>query len=743
MDNDLLHEQAYLKHTEALLQRNLDEISQALDLEQVKLREARVELQENQPAFSDDRDKQTETAQYLSSLQTQMAVYQTYTDRLRKLNMLIASPYFGRIDFAEEDQKTESYYIGRASLRDPVTYQMYVCDWRTPLASMFYRAVPGSASYVAPGGEITGRLSLKRQYEILNGELEYYFDTDFHIKDGILKKMLSEKASSQLKAIVESLQDAQDRLIRQKSKALLIQGSAGSGKTSLAMHRAAFLMYQDFQDSLTSQEILIVSPNHLFSHYVSNVLPELGEENISSLTFDDIFSATLDWVTDVPDIGLIQDGLLTEIERETFLLAQDIHGFKSSAAFALLLQRMADYFQRHLLQFPDVYYHQEYIASRQELKEEMLRERSVLPLAKRLELMRVRLSEKINEKKRSRFPALEEFVATYPDHQLEIVPFARLLSMKRGKYLNRLLDSLPVLDIAGIYRSIWKKDLFYRLAEGLSLPENVEEIRLSCEKDMAEGKPAPFGPGDAPGMTWLRLLLEGSLDHPQIRQVIVDEAQDYGPLHYMLLRKWFPRANFTILGDVQQCLVQTKGLDHFQSIGQALGEEESPTAILRTSFRSTWEISSFCRRFLDDPDLMEPFDRHGQPVEILGAETRPEAVDLLLDTVRRFRAEDIGSIAVICKNAQQAAELYGEIKGRSALRLVNESTGAELNRNLIIPLYLVKGLEFDGVILWEVSEENYHWPEQRRFLYLASSRALHKLSLIHTTELSSLVGHDN
>jgi len=739
MDADLLHEQAYLKQTKALIRRSLTELLSTLDNEQEKLLLARQEFQENQPAFADDRDKQTETAQYLSGLQTQMAAYRAYAERLKKLHILNDSPYFGRIDFAEPGEEAETYYIGRASLRDPLTYQIQVCDWRTPLASMFYRSTPGPASFKAPDGEISGDLTTKRQYEIAGGELQYYFDTDFHIKDGILKKLLSQKASAQMKAVVESLQDAQDRLIRQKSRVLLIQGSAGSGKTSLALHRAAFLMYQDFQEALTSREILIISPNRLFSRYIERVLPELGEENITSLTFRDIFAANRAGLAGSEAAGDELDDLLSENDGCRFRLLQDIYAFKYSAAFAALLARLADYYERRLIRLPDIYYHGRYIASSGELKEEMLRDRGGLPLTKRLEQMRRRLSMKIHDQKKQRLPDLQEFVSNYPDHQLEIIPFARLLSMKRGLYLNRQLDDLPLVDVPGLYRRLWDKELFYRLANGLDLPDNIEEIRLASQTaDDLSG-----GLSDAPGLFWLRLILEGAADHPQIRQVIVDEAQDYGPLHFMLLKKWFPKANFTILGDVQQSMSQPRKLEDFQAIGKALGDPECPIAVLRESYRSTWEISSFCRRFVDSPDLLEPFRRRGQPVEIIGAESSPEAVALLLDTIKRFRREDTGSIAVICKTAAQAASLYAEIKGKSALQLVRGGTKTDLSRSLILPLRLAKGLEFDGVILWDVGEDNYGWPEQKRLLYLGASRALHRLALIFRGRLSPLVHQDS
>jgi DNA helicase-2/ATP-dependent DNA helicase PcrA len=518
-------------------------------------------------------------------------------------------------------------------------------------------------------------------------------------------------------------------------------------------------MYQDFQNTLTSREILILSPNQIFSHYIERVLPELGEENITSITFRDIFAANQTGLMGTEAAGDDLDDLLAEKDLHKFRLRRAISDFKYSATFAALLSRLADYFERRLIRLPDIYYHDRYITGSHELKEEMLRDRGGLPLQKRLEQMRRRLSEKIHDLKKKRLPALEDFISNYPDHQLEIRSYARLLSMKRGKYLNRQLDALTEIDIPGLYRRLWSKELFYHLANGLGLPANIEEIRSACELAMgarvdqgdvpgdaarfdqgdAPGDATRFAQSDVPGLIWLRLLLEGAPDYPLIRHILVDEAQDYGPIHFMLLKKWFPKANFTILGDIQQSLTLSGNLGDFQEIGTVLGDPQCPIAVLRESYRSTWEISGFVRRFLDSPELMAPFPRHGHPVEILGAETKQEALTLLFDTITRLRKDNVGSIAVICKTADQAASLYEETKGRSALRLVKSEGKTDLSRSLILPIRLAKGLEFDGVILWDASQENYAWEEHKRFLYLASSRALHRLALIYYGQLSPLV----
>ncbi|MEA4891744.1 MAG: AAA family ATPase [Peptococcaceae bacterium] len=723
---DFLHEKAYLEQTKSLLHRTMLELFDLRDAEKQKLAEARESLAENQPASAGDPDNQNDTGQYLTELENRMAVFQLYNERLEKYSRLQDSPYFGRIDFAEEGFGAESFYIGRQSLRDPKTYQIQVCDWRTPLASLFYQCLPGEASYVSPAGKIRGRLLLKRQYEIRRGELKYFFDTDLHIKDDILKTVLSQQASPKMRAIVETLQETQDRLIRNReSRLLMIQGSAGSGKTSLALHRAAYLMYQEMKNALSAKEIIIISPNHLFTKYIDRVLPELGEENIASLTFEDVFLANFSGSLPLESRREQLDRLLGIRDQEEYLLECSEIAFKSSAEFALILRRLADYYERRIKELPEFYYHGQYIATSRELREELLRDRAGIPLAKRLGQMRSRLSEKLYKSRKARLPQLEDFTTNYPDHQLEVRSFARLLSMKRSKYLNRTLEKLTEIDAMGLYQRLFTdRALFDHLAKGIRLPENIEDLLKHCRQ-------MPLGYNDAPALTYLRVLLEGSADYPQFRQVMVDEAQDYGPLHFLLLRKWFPRAEFTVLGDVQQSLAEDKKLDFYEQVAESLGLPGSPLAVLKETYRSTAEISAFCRRLAADPSLLLPFDRRGPEPALLQAADRAGMVELLTGQVKAYREEGLGSIAIITKTGAEAEALYRDLAGRIALQLVQEADKADLSRSLLLPVALAKGLEFDAVILWDAGANAYSWPAQRNLLYVAVSRALHRLALIY------------
>lgn len=242
---------------------------------------------------SDGFEALAELSQYMNPVTDKIADYDEVENKIVLLENLIKSPDFARIDIRFDDEDTfANIYIGRTSLKEDKTHDIYVYDWRSPIASVFYRFVTGKVYYDAPGGRITGEVSLKRQYEINNGKMEYFFDADVQIVDEFLRKLLSQNPSLKMKTIVETIQREQDIVIRDmESDLMMVQGVAGSGKTSIALHRAAYRMYQGLQSGLSAHNIIIISQNTLFEQYISQVLPELGENNIDSVVFEEIYRA--------------------------------------------------------------------------------------------------------------------------------------------------------------------------------------------------------------------------------------------------------------------------------------------------------------------------------------------------------------------------------------------------------------------------------------------------------------------
>lgn len=295
------YEEIRLKQTISLAEEQLKQAKEAAEKKKSQIIEAKKEVRENATHSvtnlytSDGFEALVELSQYMNPVTDKIVDYEEEEHRILLLENMIKSPYFARIDFKfDDEEECEKIYIGRSSLRKNSYQEMYVYDWRSPIASIFYRFMKGEAFYDAPCGRVTGELKLKRQYEIKNGVLKYFFDTDVQIVDEFLRQLLSQNTTAKMKAIVETIQQEQDAVIRDmENDLLMVQGVAGSGKTSIALHRAAYLMYQGLQTKLSANNIMIISPNTIFEQYISNVLPELGEDNVISVVFEDILKMLL------------------------------------------------------------------------------------------------------------------------------------------------------------------------------------------------------------------------------------------------------------------------------------------------------------------------------------------------------------------------------------------------------------------------------------------------------------------
>lgn len=392
-------EEKRLAQTISLAEEQLKQAKEAADKKKSEIIEAKKDVRENTEHgitslyTSDGFEALVELSQYINPVTDKIIDYEEEEHKILLLEKMIKSPYFARIDFKFDDEdEFEKIYIGRSSLRKNSYQEMYVYDWRSPIASIFYRFMTGEAFYDAPCGRVTGELNLKRQYEIKNGKLEYFFDSDVQIVDEFLRQLLSQNTTAKMKAIVETIQHEQDVVIRDmENDLLMVQGVAGSGKTSIALHRAAYLMYQGLQTKLSANNIMIISPNSIFEQYISNVLPELGEDNVISSVFEDILSALLigrkiqsrnDFLE-----NLIVNSKYKEISRNSI-------EFKTSSFFREILDQFLIDIPRQWIEFEDVYYEGKCVVSRQILKDKILG-RTETPLGIKLEQLEDYILEQI------------------------------------------------------------------------------------------------------------------------------------------------------------------------------------------------------------------------------------------------------------------------------------------------------------------------------------------------------------
>ena len=675
-----------------------------------------------------------EIGQYAKPISHKISEYEVEAAKIIALEKLLNSPYFARIDFKFQDEdEYENIYIGRSSLIDDDSSEIYVYDWRSPISSIFYRFGIGEAFYEAPSGKITGEVNLKRQYEINKGKLEYFFDADIQIIDEFLRKMLSQNTSSKMKTIVETIQKDQDMIIRNMEMDLMmVQGVAGSGKTSVALHRAAYLMYQGLSDKLSSNNILIISPNTLFEQYISNVLPELGEKNVNSKTFEELIINILNG----PKIETRNELLETLLSSNDNLIKCSME-FKCSSEFVEILNRFINDLPRRWIDFKDVYYDGKHISNRQLSKNRILNEKRAITLSSRLKQLETSILEEVHKNHKSRLEKLTDFVTTYKEHSFELEETARMLSIYESTRLIKEIRKFTELNPLELYRKLFtNKSYFYSLSKGMDLPENIEDILDFTFKNLDNDV---LSYGDAVALSFLNLKLNTNNGYSEIRQIVIDEAQDYYPIHFEILNLLFPKSRYTILGDINQTIGKQENLSLYERVNKILCKKKSSLITMDKSFRSTSEILEFSKKFLYDDFKINSFSRKGEAPIVHSSSTLAELKDNIINEIKTSRENNYQSVGLICKTEKEASSLYEILKDEIQIKLIKSDSMATLDGTFIIPIYLSKGLEFDSVLILNTDKNTYYSKDDKNLLYIACTRALHRLSLFYTGEMSPLL----
>ena len=710
-------EEKRLAQTISLAEEQLKQAKEAADKKKSEIIEAKKDVRENTEHgitslyTSDGFEALVELSQYINPVTDKIIDYEEEEHKILLLEKMIKSPYFARIDFKFDDEdEFEKIYIGRSSLRKNSYQEMYVYDWRSPIASVFYRFMTGEAFYDAPCGRVTGELNLKRQYEIKNGTLEYFFDSDVQIVDEFLRQLLSQNTTAKMKAIVETIQHEQDVVIRDmENDLLMVQGVAGSGKTSIALHRAAYLMYQGLQTKLSANNIMIISPNSIFEQYISNVLPELGEDNVISSVFEDILSELLNGrkIQSRNDFleNLIVNSKYKEISRNSI-------EFKTSSFFREILDQVLIDIPRQWIEFEDVYYEGKCVVSGQILKDKILG-RPETPLGIKLEQLEDYILEQIfgtgkgrghKEEKNLIKQEIQKFI------KIDIVELYKILFSNEAYFYSLLQNSNPSQNI----KNIWKYT-----------KENLEADRLYYD--------------DAIAIAYLYLKIYGTNKYKNIKQVVIDEAQDYYPLQYEIFNLLFSNAKFTILGDMKQTLAKKEDISFYEQIQKILNKKKSSLIMLDKSFRCTNEILNFSLKFIEQSSQIKSFNRNGDSPKVYIADNSEIFIDEIVKEIKLCQEKGFQSICLICKTEKNSTYLFNKIKHKLDIQLIKNGSVSDLQGVFILPVYMSKGLEFDTVLICDADSQNYHDEDDKNLLYVACTRALHKLSLFCENEVSPLI----
>lgn len=673
-----------------------------------------------------------EFMEFIDTMKMQKRKHEITRKLEEKYERIISSPYFGRIDFLEKGEgKAEKYYIGISNLTDD-NYDFLVYDWRAPVSGMFYDYEIGEASFQCPEGNIEGKLTLKRQYKISDGNIEYMFDSNLKIDDEMLQDILGKCTDSKMKTIITTIQREQNKVIRNDEyKNLIVQGPAGSGKTSVALHRIAYLLYKH-RDKITPQNIVIFSPNEIFNDYISNVLPELGEDNMCQTTFKEYMHNALGSKLIKEDHCEMMEYILASTKEADYQKRIDSIIFKSSLEFIDILKEYVIYVEESGRNFKDIVFRGDLIISSKDLQELYFKDYKKFPLRKRLQKIKERTLFLLEPFEKHR---IEEVSSTLEDSG-DYIDKAEIMELSRAAVKDELRDvhseinKMTEFDLIDIYKKLFENlENFYESSNSECFKDKIDEIKSYTLRNLAVLK---VNYEDQPPLLYLKGALGDLPKTSEIKYVIIDEAQDYTPLQYEIFYQLFNHANMTILGDLNQSINPYMNLGGYDNISNIFPKDNTCIINLTKSYRSTMEITNFSRLLLNKEITDECVERSGDKPILLGFEGEESIKERILEDVEIYKKKGYKSIGIITRTKKEASEVYSFLKEKIPVRAIMKDEDEYVSDTLIIPAYLAKGLEFDVVLIYNAGEENYSREEERLLLYTACTRALHILRIYYS-----------
>lgn len=648
--------------------------------------------------YRDDEDKLVEYFDHERYIKEES--YKAIDRKLSEFVKLKESPYFGKVNFID-DGFSEELYIGRYGLTPEGSYDPEIVDWRAPVASLFYKGMLGKTSYTSPQGEVPIDILGRRQLIVKKAKLEGYFDSDINIQDEILQMVLSSNSGEKLKDIVNTIQKEQDEIIRaDRSKVVVVNGVAGSGKTTIALHRVAYLLY-NYRQQLTDK-VLVLGPNDIFMDYISEVLPNLGETAAKNETFLSFAYKEIGLNEDVLDITTY----LEEVLKGNKEIINEIK-YKSSKDFIDLLDKKIEeieegYFNNKVVKFID-----EEIVSLEEISELFEKHYKYMPIFRRSQKIKRILISKIKDKRDEKVREInknsQEERAKLSADELVVeennIEFRRRIAIRDVvrevmKSKNDIESWIENRDIVDIYKEIM----------------NVDKLSYL----------------DLSGILYLMIKLDGKKASYEIKHIVIDEAQDYNMLQFIVLKELTGCRSYTIVGDSNQRLVKAEDIPAMLRLKDIFGGFFDLHE-LKKSYRSTYQIMEYASKLLDE-NAVVPFVRKGE-FDVLET-TVPKGdtedlIDVISNLLEDYQEEKYENVAVITKDKEELNIISSELKKRTNILAFNKSDIVYRGGKVLVPSYYAKGLEFDAVIIVDFDENT-----DNLIKYIMSTRALHRLSVV-------------
>lgn len=697
-------------------------------------------------------------------------LHQFTTKDIKKLTVAQSTPYFGRIDFQEERRnEIEKIYIGKHGLHDRQKEVPVVVDWRAPISDIYYSGHSEEVSYRAPYGEINGKMYLKRRYEIRDGQLREIFDekrSEDRIEDSLkgkgefLIEALNKSNQGRLKEIVATIQDQQNKVIRSDMiRPLVVQGVAGSGKTTIALHRMAYLMYNN-RRNIADANYMVIAPNRLFLNYISEILPDLGVDEVVQTTFEDwalkLIKKKIKITQSIDQLNILMDS-----QNEERRVVANLAKMKGSILLKKVIDNNLKMLEKNLLPKEDLSMEEVSVLEYEKLQEIFMTSNLHLSfnerIAKLREYLKIRLKneihsieEKIDSIYKKKIDDLKNGVGDIDSIRPQIIQLyeerdekVKQIKKNISSSVNEYISKIEKLDIFNFYLSVFEDEELSLAFKTRMTPELFNEIVNKCKGELNN---KIYSNEDLAPLAYIHIKLFGLENKNKYTHIVVDEAQDFDEFKISILREISLNDSFTFVGDLSQGIYSYKGINSWSNVMKKVFQERSyDYHILTTSYRSTVEIVNLANEIIKKCDnlekiLAEPIFRHGDKPSLIRCLNKEEMVNKVVDRIKALKSKNSSSIGIICKDLKTTKIAYDMIKEKlPEVYLLTDETTDFKDGVVLMPSYLSKGLEFDGVILWDVSEESYNTNSiDIKLLYIGITRGLHTVDIFYENNPSKI-----
>jgi DNA helicase-2/ATP-dependent DNA helicase PcrA len=644
---------------------------------------------------------------------------------LAKHYMALKKPYFGRVDYVEhEEEKTYSIYLGKNGINRNGT-DILIVDWRAPISSVYYDSEIGESSYSSPYGDtIPITLNLKRTFEITDGRIMNYYDTDVIANDEFLTKYLSKNKEVVLGEIIATIQKEQNEIIRDTPwHSMIVQGVAGSGKTTVAMHRISYILY-NYKDKFRSDEMYIIGSNKMLLNYITGVLPNLDVYNINQMTLEEFFITLLGKDFNIEKGKYKRSSNFTTLNLDSKLkLKSELQRYKGSDYFIKALECYMDQYEKNSIKTENIIYHDVVLYSEEEIKS-FLSIFAGKPLQEKINLLNKRLAEKIRLKNERE------------DQEKEVI------REEIKKYKEYFGSSKIKLDLMEFYKNFLTNLIDY--PQNYPVPVPTQEILELLVNNLANRIIDVY---DIGMLNYIKKTLIITESYDFVSHIIVDEAQDFGVSVFYIMKRLFPECTFTIMGDVSQNINYDTGMNDWETLKTEIFQpDKDKFYVLAKSYRNTVEISNYAGRVLKHCTFktydIEPVIRHGKEISITRLENDKAITAKTVEILKENLEQGFTTVAVICRTIEETVKVQ-ELLGKH-ITIQHSKAGVEemtyTNGIMVLPIHMTKGLEFDSVILWNPDDINYKVCDaDAKLLYVAITRALHEFFIVYKGNLSGLL----